>query len=99
MPIVLKARDLPEGTVFVFGSNLAGRHGKGAAQTAAWEFIASQIENGHPIIEMTLRRPPGKTGYVLKVHLKNEVLYIKLQLTPGRIYGRSFHYSNIDEET
>lgn len=40
MPIVLKARDLPEGTVFVFGSNLAGRHGKGAAQTARRHFGA-----------------------------------------------------------
>lgn len=26
--------DLPAGCVFVFGSNLAGRHGKGAARTA-----------------------------------------------------------------
>lgn len=32
--------DLPEGFVFVFGSNLAGRHGKGAALTAVKKFEA-----------------------------------------------------------
>jgi hypothetical protein len=40
MPIILKARDLPEGTIFVFGSNLAGRHGAGAARTARLHFDA-----------------------------------------------------------
>lgn len=33
-------RALPQGCVFVFGSNLAGRHGKGAAQVAALHFGA-----------------------------------------------------------
>lgn len=31
---------LPPGTIFVFGSNLAGRHGKGAAATAKKHFGA-----------------------------------------------------------
>jgi len=33
-------RALPRGCVFVFGSNLAGRHGKGAAQVAVLHFGA-----------------------------------------------------------
>lgn len=40
MSVILKTRDLPEGTVFVFGSNIVGRHDKGAAQTARRHFGA-----------------------------------------------------------
>jgi hypothetical protein len=44
--------------------------------------------------EVTLRHPPGKTGYVLKVPgYQNQTIYIKLQLGAGTVIARSFHES------
>ena len=65
---------------------------------ATWEFIATTIENGHPIEIVELQKPPGATGYVMKIDLQpnQPQLYIKLQLGAGKIIGRSFHYSTVD---
>ena len=65
---------------------------------AAWEFIATTIESGHQIEIVELRKPPGAKGYVMKINLQPDQpqLYIKLQLGPGKIIGRSFHYSTVD---
>ena len=62
---------------------------------AAWEFIASRLEDGHPIEVVELRKPAGAKGYVMKIDIEpgQPHLYVKLQLGPGRIIGRSFHYS------
>ena len=62
---------------------------------AAWELIAATIEDGHPIELVELHKPPGATGYVMKIDLEpgQPQLYVKLQLVSGQIIGRSFHYS------
>ena len=62
---------------------------------SAWEFIATKLESGHPVEVVKLHKPPGAQGYVMKVDIESDKpqLYIKLQLGPGQIIGRSFHYS------
>lgn len=65
------------------------------SDAAAWELIASRLESGHDVETVTLRKPPGATGYVMKIDLEPDAptLYVKLELGPGKIWGRSFHYS------
>ena len=61
---------------------------------AAWDLIATKLENGHPVETVELNRPPGKTGYVMKIDLGQErPVYVKLQLAGKKVIGRSFHYS------
>lgn len=59
----------------------------------AWEFVASQLENGVELELVQLEKPPGSSGYVFKILLGNRQLYVKLQLGSGKVFGRSFHYS------
>lgn len=68
-------------------------------KTTAWEFIASHLESGHPVEVITLRQPPGATGYVMEIDVEDgqPPIYIKLQLGSGRIIGRSFHYSRPED--
>lgn len=49
----------------------------------------------HPVEPVPLRRPPGATGYVMKIRVdpRAPLVYVKLQLGAGKIIGRSFHYS------
>ena len=62
---------------------------------SAWEYIATKLENGHPVEVEDLRKPAGAKGYVMKIDIEpgQPKLYIKLQLGSGKIIGRSFHYS------
>ena len=62
---------------------------------AAWELIAGKLEAGHEVTVVELRKPPGAKGYVMKIDLGQDspTLYVKLQLRPGQVVGRSFHYS------
>ena len=62
---------------------------------SAWELIASRLEQGEPVEVIELHTPKGAKGYVMKIHLGRDVplLYVKLQIGSGRIFGRSFHYS------
>ena len=62
---------------------------------AAWDLIASKLESKHNVDTVTLRKPPGATGYVMKIDLEPDAptLYVKLELGSGTIWGRSFHYS------
>ena len=62
---------------------------------AAWELIASALESGHEVETVELKKPPGATGYVMKIDLEpgHAPLYVKFQLGSGKIIGRSFHYS------
>ena len=64
----------------------------------AWEFIATLLESGHAVEIIILEKPPGKNGYVMKVELEKEgpSLYVKLELGRSVVYGRSFHYSDIE---
>lgn len=68
---------------------------------SAWEFIASQLEAGHEVEEVTLEHPPGKKGYVMRIEIEAGAprLYVKLELGSGAVFGRSFHYSEYDEPT
>ena len=61
----------------------------------AWELIASKLEEGHAVETIQLEKPPGATGYVMKIDIEpgQPLLYVKLQLGSGKIIGRSFHYS------
>ena len=63
--------------------------------TTVWELIASQLEQGCSVEEVTLTRPPGATAYVMQFHLESDErpVYVKVQLGAGKIIGRSFHYS------
>ena len=62
---------------------------------AAWELIASRIEDGHPLEIIKLDKPQGATGYVMKIDVEpgQPQVYVKLELGSGVIFGRSFHYS------
>ena len=76
-----------------------GEYGTPFTEAGAWEFIAELLASDHPIFEIELREPRGKTGYVMHVSLPNDKpLYIKLELGSGTIIGRSFHYSILGEQ-
>ena len=62
---------------------------------AAWELIAAKLEEGHPVKVVSLRKPPGRKGYVMNISLSSDdpPVYVKLQLGSGKVIGRSFHYS------
>ncbi len=65
----------------------------------AWHLIADKLEEGHPVEEVELRNPSGKTGYVLKIDAdQGQKIYIKLHFGNGCVIGRSFHYSQINEK-
>jgi hypothetical protein len=60
----------------------------------AWDFIVAKLVDGHEIEAITLDVPPGKTGYVMKIQgANNGQIYVKLQLSSGKVIGRSFHIS------
>lgn len=60
----------------------------------AWEYLADRLDAGHPVEVIALDKPLGKKGYVLKIMQPDKkILYIKLQLCPPGVHGRSFHYS------
>ena len=61
----------------------------------AWELIADRLESGHPIETITLKNPPGKTAFVMKIELAPNTVpvYVKIQFGAGKVVGRSFHLS------
>lgn len=60
----------------------------------AWLFTAQLLTVGHPVEVITLKKPPGKKGYVLICGgVAPEKIYIKLQMGSGCVIGRSFHLS------
>lgn len=65
------------------------------SSAAAWDLIASSLEGGHPVEVIELNKPPGATGYVMKIEIEpnQPQLYVKLEMGAGKIFGRSFHYS------
>lgn len=62
----------------------------------AWDFIATKLEEGHPVEVIPMKKPPNSTGYVMKICLQADtpLLYVKLELVGGTVYGRSFHLSD-----
>ena len=65
--------------------------------STAWEFIASRLEAGEDVEIIELEKPKGSKGYVMKISLGpgSPELYVKLQMGPTKVYGRSFHYSKL----
>lgn len=63
-------------------------------EDGAWQYIANQLDAGVSIEAIPLEKPPGKTGYVLKLPGANgAVIYVKLQICGDHVRGRSFHLS------
>jgi hypothetical protein len=58
----------------------------------AWDFIVEMLQSGCEVEEIVLDKPQGKIGYVLKIAAHPHI-YIKLQLGPPGVVGRSFHCS------
>lgn len=70
------------------------RSGEPFTEDNCWSYISEAIERGEPVEEITLRKPAGKRGFVLKLAGHDGVtIYVKLQLTSDRVQGRSFHES------
>jgi hypothetical protein len=69
-------------------------------EAGAWLFVADCLDGADLLEEVVLRKPPGKLGYVMKVRVlpDHDLLYMKLQLGAGKIIGRSFHYSQRDDD-
>jgi hypothetical protein len=61
---------------------------------AAWQFVATQLEDPRQKVEwVELRMPPHTKALVMVVENQARDIYIKVQLGAGTILGRSFHYS------
>lgn len=75
-----------EESIFVFGSNLAGRHGAGAAKTAKLQFGA-KVGVGE-----------GRTGNSYAIPTKGLNLEILSLATIERYISHFIHYANIHPE-
>ena len=65
--------------------NLKAVLGNAFTDMAAWDLIATKLEDGHPVEAVELNHPPGRTGYVMKIDLGQErPVYVKLQLAGKR---------------
>jgi hypothetical protein len=64
--------------------------------SSAWEFIAEQLEAGCEVEVVEIRKPPGKKAYVMKIEVDENLarVYVKFEHKSGKIWGRSFHYSD-----
>lgn len=65
-------------------------------EKTAWELIATRLDRGQEVTAIELHQPKGKMGYVMLIDLEPNVrcLYVKLELGSGKVFGRSFHYSD-----
>jgi hypothetical protein len=60
----------------------------------AFEFLADQILSPCVVTKVSLRQPPGESGYEMTFDRpRNDVLYAKLELNGQNVFGRSFHLS------
>ncbi len=79
-----------------FDSVIDPRSGESFTPEGAWDYIREKCEEKGTIIEeITLRKPPGKVGYVLRERTRDGCIYIKIQFGGHQgelIIGRSFHY-------
>lgn len=63
---------------------------------SAWDFIADQLEAGHPYEEVTLHKPQGALALEMLIDLPNlpSKLYVKVEVGNACFaIGRSFHIS------
>ena len=78
------------------------RTGMQYTDAEAFETIGDAIAN--PLIEVTvvsLRQPPGQIAYEMLIPQRAGCapIYAKVQLGPGKVLGRSFHYSDYAEKS
>jgi len=68
-------------------------------QAGAWEIVADKLEEGEKLSAITLEHPPGRVGYVMVFRLAEgqPLIYVKLELGSGNVFGRSFHYSDTED--
>ncbi len=61
-----------------------------------WDYIEQLLADGHEIEVISMNKPPGSKGYVMKVEHESESrsLYIKLQIGRDLVFRRNFHYSD-----
>ena len=59
-------------------------------ENAAWLLIVDLLEAGVPLEPVALTKPPGATGWVLKITLRGP-LYVKMEIYRNKVYLRSFH--------
>lgn len=61
----------------------------------AWTFVADRLDQGEYVQPKVLDKPLGSKAYVMKIAIGSDLpmLYVKLQLGSGKVWGRSFHYS------
>jgi len=72
--------------------NVNSAFGLPFTDVSAWAFIADLLEDGHEFDELIMGKPPGAIGYVIKHQIsEGNVVYIKLELVGGYVWGRSFH--------
>ena len=69
-------------------------------RNGAWDFLVERLDAGEPIQEISLRDPPGRKAYVMKIRVSPTLpyLYVKLELGAGVVLGRSFHYDKEDSD-
>lgn len=69
--------------------------GRPFTEAGAWEYVAQNLGAGCEITLVTLRKPKDKKGYVMKLPGAKDraLIYVKLQIGSGVVYGRSFHDS------
>ena len=66
-----------------------------------WDVIVTLLESNTPLEQVSLRKPPGKKGWVLKARLTGDGprIYVKLQIVNGAtVVLRSFHPSKHHHE-
>jgi hypothetical protein len=92
--IVPHGSDYP--TKWWFDTVVDPRSGAPFTHAGAWDFISEKCrEPGTEIVEVTLKKPPGKMAYVLREPTKHGTIYIKVHFGGAKgdlIVGRSFHY-------
>lgn len=72
------------------------RTGMFFTNASAWHFICDLLESDHPFEVIALRVPPGQIALTSTVVIAPNTpeIYIKVQLSQGMAWGRSFHYSD-----
>lgn len=61
---------------------------------SAWSYIADLLDEGTPVRQKVMEKPLGAIGYEMEVHIEGRSsIYIKVELSGGRVIGRSFHNS------
>ena len=102
---------MPEIQHLVPAGRQSGNHGKSSTRAGSSTRTSRNLAHGNSsprhLKTGTMSRSftfdnrrAGQKAYVMKIKLDdvNPLLYVKLQLGAGKVIGRSFHYSKLDQE-